>query len=89
MLPKSADASEVRETIMEEVISNYETDVKDVSDKIYYQLGGSNARDGKITVLYMYENESVDFVYKAVSTDPDLQNDYVFMALDGPTEEIK
>lgn len=89
MLPKLADASEIKETVMEEVISNYETDVKDVSDQIYYQLGGANAREGKITVLYMYENESVDFVYKAVSMDPDLQNDFVFMALDGPNSELR
>lgn len=60
--------------------------MKDVTEKVYYSLGGQNARDGKITVLYMYDGDvGMEFAYRAVSADPWLQDDFVFMALDGPT----
>ena len=74
---------------MEEVQSNFETDVKDVSEKVYYSIGAQNSRDGKVTVLYMYEDGGVDFTFKALSTDPYLQDDFVFMALDGPSDSMK
>ena len=72
--------------IMEEVTSNYASDVKDVSEKVYYSLGGSNSRDGKLSVLYMYEEGGVAFAYRALSADPYLQDDYVFMAMDSPSD---
>ena len=87
--PKSGSLDEVREAILEEVHSNYETDVKDVTEKVYYSIGAQNSRDGKITVLYIYEDGGVDFTYKALSTDPYLKDDFVFMALDGPSDSMK
>lgn len=71
MLPKTEDPEEVKEAVMEEISSNFVTDVKDVTEKVYYSVGAQNSRDGKITVLYMYEGGSqVDFAYKALSMDP-------------------
>lgn len=90
MLPKNGDAEEVREAVLEEIHSNYETNVNNVSEKVYYQVGAQNSRDGIITVLYIYEGgESVDFTYKALSMDPYLQEGFAFMALDGPSDEIR
>ena len=86
--PKNGDIAEVREAVLEEIFSNYATDVKDVSEKVYYSLGGANSKDGKVTVVYMYEEGSVDFVYKALSTDPYLKDDVVFMAIDGPSASM-
>ena len=88
--PKAGETDEIYQAVMEEIRSNYETDVKDVSEKVYYSLGAQNSRDGKVTVLYMYEDDSgVNFTYKALSTDPHLRDDFVFMALDGPSDQIK
>ena len=87
--PKGGSVDEVREAVLEEVHSNYETDVKDVSEKVYYSIGAQNSRDGKITVLYIYEGGGVDFTYKALSADPYLKDDFVFMALDGPSDSMK
>lgn len=39
MLPKTDDADEVKEAVLEEVMSNYVTDVKDVTEKVYYSIG--------------------------------------------------
>lgn len=86
--PKNGDIGEVREAVLEEIFSNYESDVKDVSEKVYYSLGGANSKDGKVTVCYMYEEGSVDFTYKALSTDPYLSEDVVFMAIDSPSASM-
>ena len=38
----------------------------------------------------MYEGgEGVDFTYKALSMDPHLQDDFVFMAVDDPGNEVR
>ena len=87
--PKGGDIDEVREAVLEEIHTNYVTDVKDVSEKVYYSIGAQNSRDGKITVLYIYEDGGVDFTFKALSTDPYLMDDFVFMALDGPSDSMK
>ena len=90
IFPKAGETDEVYQAVMEEIRTNYETDVMDVSEKVYYSLGAQNSRDGKVTVLYMYEDDSgVNFTYKALSTDPHLRDDFVFMALDGPSDQIK
>lgn len=39
MLPKTEDAAEVKEAVMEEIFSNFVTDVKDVTEKVYYSVG--------------------------------------------------
>jgi len=81
---------EVKETVLEELMNGYTTDVKDVSEKVYYSLGAQNSRDGKVTILYMYEGgNQVDFTYKAVSSDPKMMDDFVFMALDDPTDAMR
>lgn len=94
MLPKSVtDIDQIKESVFEEIQSNFISDVKDVSEKVYYSLSGSNARDGIITVLYMYDSSvdenGVDFVYKAVSAEPYLQDGFQFMAVDGPSESMQ
>ena len=88
MLPKTDDVAEIKEAILEEIMSNYETDVKDVSEKVYYSLAAQNARDGIITVAYLYDGTGVDFAFKAVSADPWMKDNFVFMAIDGPSESM-
>ena len=89
MIAKNGDVEDVKETVFTELYENFETDVKDVSEKVYYQIGGANSRDGKITVVYMYASGSVDFTFKALSAEPYLQDDFVFMGLDGPSEQMR
>jgi hypothetical protein len=38
VLPKSEDVDDVRAVILEEIQSNFVSDVKDVSEKVYYSL---------------------------------------------------
>ena len=86
---KSDDLEVVKERLMDEIKDNMVTDVKDVSEKVYYQLGAQNARDGKITATYLYDgDDTVSFAFKVLSADPNLQDDYVFMAVDSPSDEI-
>jgi len=90
MFSKKADINEVKETVLEEVMDGYTTDVKDVSEKVYYSLGAQNSKDGIVTVLFMYAGGTqIDFTYKAVSSDPFLQDDYVFMAIDDPSDSLR
>ena len=78
------------ESISQEIKDNYVSDVKDVTEKIYYSLANENARTGKVVVNYIYDDENgVDFTYKAVSTDPILADLFVFFATDGPSEQMK
>lgn len=88
MFNKSDDIEEIKERLLNEIKENLVTDVKDVSEKVYYSLGASNAKDGKVSVLYMYEDEEVSLTYKALSVDPHLKDDFVFFALDGPSESM-
>lgn len=47
------------------------------------------AKDEKVTVLYYYNGgDGVDFVYKAISSDPYLKDDFIFMAVDGPSDSL-
>ena len=89
VLPRTGDIDAVRETIIDEIHSNFVSDVKDVSEKVYYSMAGQNARDGIVTVLYYYDDEDgVDFKFRAVSADPYLQEGFAFMALDGPSASL-
>ena len=89
MLPKNGSEDEVRETILEEIQEGYSSDVKNVDEKVYYSIGAQNSRDGKITILYMYDGAiGMEFAYKALSADPYLQEDFVFMAIDGPSDSL-
>ena len=81
--------SAIKEAILREVHDTYITDVKEVSEKVYNQLAGPAAREGKVVVNYIYDGEDergVDFTYKAVTTDPILDGEYVFFATDSPSE---
>lgn len=60
-----------------------------MSEKVYYSLAAANARDGKITIVYLYDGTGVDFTFKALSADPWMQDDYVFMAVDGPSDNMR
>lgn len=54
-------------------------------------MAGANSRGGKTTIVYMYdgnEEQKVDFKYKALSSDPWLQDDFVFTAVDGPDDTL-
>ena len=67
-------------------MDNYVSDVKEVTEKVYHSLAGASAREGKVVVNYIYDDdEGVNFTYKAVSTDPVLADDFVFFATDGPS----
>ena len=37
--PKNGEIKDVKAAVIEEVHSNYESDVKDVSEKVYYSMG--------------------------------------------------
>lgn len=41
-----------------------------------------------MTVSYLYKDESVDFVFKAISADPNLKEDFVFFAIDEPSDRL-
>lgn len=88
ILPKTDDLAEVKEAILEEIVSNFESDVKDVSEKVYYSLAAQNSRDEKITIAYLYDGTGVDFTFKAISADPWMKDDFIFMAIDGPSESM-
>ncbi len=90
MTPKTDDLDEIKERLMEEIQDSLVTDVKDVSEKVYYSLAAANAKEGKTTVCYLYDDsDGVNFTFKALSADPYLQDDYVFMAVDGPSSEMR
>ena len=90
MVPKTDDLAEMREAIVEEIQSNYETNVANVSEKVYYSLASANAKSGKTSILYMYDDEDgVNFTYKAVSADPFLDEDFVFYAIDSPSQSMR
>jgi hypothetical protein len=91
MVRKNAEVSEALATVTEEMKAHYVTDVKEVSEKVYWSLSAANARDNKITILYMYdgqEQDGVEFAFKALSSDPYLQEDFIFMGLDGPSDQL-
>ena len=79
-------AAAIKEAVVREIEDNYVSDVKEVSEKVYQSLAGGSAKEGKVVVNYIYNDENgVDFTYKAVSTEPVLANDFVFFATDGPS----
>ena len=69
MIPKGKDMEKIQQTVLEEVIDAYDSDVKNVDEKTYYSLGGQNSRDGKVTILLMYEGY-IPFAYRALAANP-------------------
>lgn len=64
--------------------------MREVTEKVYNSLAGASAREGKVVVNYIYDDDNgVDFTYKAVSTDPVLKDDFIFYATDGPSDFMK
>ena len=56
---------------------------------MYWALATANSREGKTSIVYMYDGEeeqTIDFIFKALSSDPWLTDDFVFFAVDGPEE---
>jgi len=37
----------------------------------------------------MYDGDGVDFTFKAISADPWMQDSFMFMAIDGPSDSLK
>ena len=90
VFPKTKDMDKIRETVLDEIKGNFISDVKNVSEKVYHSLGAQNSKDGKVTVLLMYEGGTdINFEYQGVAASPYRQDDFVFMATDEPSEYLR
>lgn len=71
LLPKSA--AMVKQTILDEVSYNFESDVKEVSEQIFFNLGSEYTRDEtnpKHVVAYLYDDDQgANIQIKALSAD--------------------
>jgi len=78
--------------LIDEVKSNFESDVKQVTEQMYLQLSGVYTRDEtnpKFVVAYLYDDDlGASFDFRALSSDKWLKDDFVFFAVDGPSNLI-
>lgn len=90
LLPRSATL--VKQTILDEVSYNFESDVKEVSEQIFFNLGGEYTRDEstpKHVVAYLYDDDQgANIQIKALSADKWLSRDFVFMAIAAPHNQL-
>ena len=84
IIPKNKAMEKIQEVVLDEVIEAFDSDVKNVDEKAYHSLGSANSKDGKVTVLLMYEGY-IPFAYRGLAAHPFLKDDFVFMATDNLT----
>ena len=74
---------------MEEIHESFDHDVKETSEKILMSVASSHAlEDKKTVVFYLYEEGRVSLHVKALSVLPILKDDFVFMSVTGPSEDL-
>jgi hypothetical protein len=72
-----------------EIQGNFDSDVKLVSEAQFNTLSNYYAVEdnSKYVVVYMYDDQvGASFMFKALSADVDLQQDFIFMAVYKPSE---
>lgn len=72
-----------------EIQGNFDSDVKLVSEAQFNTLSNYYAVEdnSKYVVVYMYDDQiGASFMFKALSADADLQQDFIFMAVYKPSE---
>ena len=75
--------------IMEEVHEAFDHDVRETSEKILTNIVSSVAmEDRKNIVIYFYNEDRVSLHIKALSTLPVLKDDYVFMSVSSPSQQL-
>ena len=77
------------EPIMDEIHEGIDSDVRETSEKIFLNVAQSHAlEDKKNVVFYFYSEGRVSLHIKALSALPILKNNFVFMSISGPSQNI-
>ncbi len=78
--------------VMQEVTSNFHSNVKEVNEMMYRSLAADYTtaeENPKYVLVYLYDdNEGASFLFRALSAEPALQDDFVFFALSDPNEQL-
>eukprot|EP00347_Sterkiella_histriomuscorum_P011459 403372372 len=75
--------------ITEEIHENIDHDVKEVSEKIFNNLAVSSAvEEKKNVIVYFYNDERMSLHFKALSGVKYLHDDFVFMSVFDPSQEM-
>jgi len=59
-MPQGADYKQIYNFILDEIKSNFDSDVKQVTEQVYLQLSGMYTRDEtnpKFVVCYVYDDD--------------------------------
>lgn len=74
--------------VMDEIHDGIESEVKEVTEKILNSIiVGHAVEDKKHCIIYFYNDDRISLDIKALSAFPIIRNDYVFIAVYGPSEE--
>ena len=89
-MPLGADQQEQSyRYLIDEIKTNFDSDVKQVTEQVYLKLSGAYTRDEtnpKFVVAYLYDDDlGASFDFRALSTDRWLKDDFVFFAIDSPS----
>jgi translation elongation factor EF-Tu-like GTPase len=77
------------ESILDEIHEGIDHDVRETSEKIAMNVASSYALEEKKTVVfYFYETGRVSLHIKALSALSILKDDFVFMSVTGPSEDM-
>jgi translation elongation factor EF-Tu-like GTPase len=81
--------SEKIDAIIDEVHEGIDHDVRETSEKIMMNVASSYALEEKKTVVfYFYETGRVSIHIKALSALPILKDEFVFMSVTQPSEDL-
>lgn len=92
-MPQESTQQQSYNFLLDEIKSNFDSDVKQVTEQVYLQLSGVYTRDEsnpKFVVCYIYEDDQgASFDFRALSSDKWLKDDFVFFAVDNPSDLLK
>lgn len=75
--------------VMEEINEGIEHDVREISEKIFNNMAVSAAvEEKKNVIVYFYSDDKISLHFKALSAVKYLHDDFVFMSIFEPSEQI-
>lgn len=92
-LAKDLDEDDVYDTLMQEIEDNFESDILQVASQAFGSVSNQYVKDEtkpRYVIAYLFEDDhgpNLDF--KALSVDNLLKDDFVFLSISDPIEQIR
>ena len=92
-VPKDLDENDIFDTVMQEIEDNFESDILQIASQAFSSVSNqyvSDVTNPRYVIAYLFDDDhgpNLDF--KALSVDNLLKDDFVFLSISNPIEQIR